>query len=261
MRTRIFSFWHGPLTWIEQTCISSILAQGHPLTVYSYDPIDLKRSIDPRATVLDARHALPLSTEIDRQMAVKPALPANLIRYKLLEQSAGTWLDLDVLLLKPMPDLEYCFGYEAEDRRHVNNAILRLPADSPVLRDLIDFCEHRPVLAPWWTGRRKWRHKVWAAVGRPIQPEDCQWGVFGPKALTHFVRQHGLEGFAFDHKACYPVSFRDAADLVEPSGRVERHFSSETVAVHLWANKLRKISSNPPPPTSWLGQHISSAYA
>src|SRR5262245_2720366 len=119
-------------------CINSMLAQGHPLTIYTYNPAELK-SVDRRVQVLDARTALPLSAEVAHQLAVRPSLTTNVLRYKLLQKGAGIWVDLDVLLIKPLPKTDHLFAYEDPDHTWINGAVLKLPAGSPLLTDLIEF--------------------------------------------------------------------------------------------------------------------------
>ena len=39
MRPDVVTFWQGPLDRLRQTCLSSQLAAGHKVTVYSFDPL------------------------------------------------------------------------------------------------------------------------------------------------------------------------------------------------------------------------------
>jgi len=254
----LFSFWTGPISWLEQMCINSMLAQGHTLAIYTYNPAELE-SIDRRVQILDASVALPLTTEVARQLAVRPSLTTNVLRYHLLERQAGTWVDLDVLLLKPLPDADYLLAYEDQNHTWINGAILRLPSGCPLLRDLIEFCAQRPVIGQWWPLKRKLKHRALAAIGRPIPPEKCKWGVFGPRALTYFTLQRGLVHHALGPEWFYPVPYDRTADLVNVSADIPQYFTSDTVAVHLWANRLRKFIPNgrKPPPETWLGRYAA----
>ena len=255
---RLVSFWSGKPSWIERTCVSSTLAQGHPLTLYSYTPDTLRNEFDTRVQIVDARSVLALSADVSRQLASRPALTANLIRYKLQQMSAGTWVDLDMLLLKPMPANIYTMAYEDQANTWINNAVLRLPPDSPLLCALIEFCMRRPVVAPWWPLSRRLKHRIRAAVGRPIPPEKCRWGVFGPRALTYFAKELGLEDRALPANVFYPVPYGYASAFLDPGFDVAGHLTSDTIGVHLWANKLRKHAiDHPPSSTSWLGRQVA----
>ena len=254
----LFSFWTGPISWLEQMCINSMLAQGHTLAIYTYNPAELK-SVDRRVQILDASSALPLSAEVARQLAVRPSLTTDVLRYQLLEMQAGTWVDLDVLLLKPLPQADYLLAYEDQAHTWINGAVLRLPAGCPLLRDLIEFCGQRPVIGPWWPLSRRLKHQTLAAIGRPIPPEKCKWGVFGPRALTYFARRRGLDHHAREPESFYPLPYGRTADVLDVSVDITQYFTSDTVAVHLWANRLRKFISNDrkPPPETWLGRYAA----
>lgn len=238
-KARIVSFWSGPVSWMERLSAKSMRRQGHTLTVYSYAP-HLLRDGGLEADIRDARDMLPLTGEHARLVSASPALLSDIFRLELMRQNSGVWLDLDMLMVAPLiAPAGPIFAVEGP-RGAINNAALYLPADSNLLADMSAFVAARPVRAPWWTGKRRLKHAFWATVRRPIPPEDCQWGVFGPKALTWFVDQNGMRAVAAAPETFYPVSWNDRAKLVSKDD-VWRLCTHETVAVHLWANGLRKL--------------------
>ena len=52
----IFSFWHGPMSWLEALSIASFSRQGHRVEVYSYDAIP---GLPAEAVARDAAEVLP----------------------------------------------------------------------------------------------------------------------------------------------------------------------------------------------------------
>ena len=95
----IVSFWHGPLSWLEVMCINSFLRQGHPIAVYSFDPIE---NLPEGAQWRDAAEVLPREKLVFYKGNGTPAVFSDWFRLELLKRSAGVYVDLDVYCLKPI---------------------------------------------------------------------------------------------------------------------------------------------------------------
>ncbi len=256
-KARIVSFWSGPVSYMERLSAKSMRRQGHALTVFSYAPLTLQNGgLD--ADIRDAREVLPLTGEHERLATASPAVLADIFRLEVMRQKLGVWLDLDMLMVAPLAEPSGpVFAIEGP-RGTVNNAALYLAPESKLLADMMAFVAARPVRAPWWTGKRWAKHAFWAAVGQPIPPEECQWGVFGPKALTWFVDQNGMRGEAAAPETFYPVAWNDRARLIGKDD-VWKSCTHDTVAVHLWANGLRRaIAASGIDPESFLAQMAKS---
>ena len=91
--------------------MASILENGHTLTIYSYQPEELRAS-SLHEDIRDAREIMPESDSSYRYIQVrKYALFANIFRLVAQLKSLGTWGDLDCLFLKPLTlEDEYLFG-------------------------------------------------------------------------------------------------------------------------------------------------------
>lgn len=220
---------------------------GHDVTLFTYAPDTLK-DLPRGVRVENADAILALDAEADRILRVNPQVIADAFRYRALKEQVGTWIDTDMLLVKPVEQAHRLFCRENSSRRTIAISILRFPIDDPLLEDLLVFTSRRPVIAPWWTGRRALRHKFWAAAGRPIEPEHCQWGTFGPKAMTHFADAHGCSNEALVYSAYHPVPLENAVDLITPGVDIQRFVGHETVGIHLWASRLRKTLGEAAPP-------------
>jgi hypothetical protein len=82
----------------------------------------------------DAEAVLPRG-DIDHLLRARRfATVADLFRYEMLAQSLGVWVDCDCYCLKPIQDEDHIFGWE--DESWINGAVLKLPADSAVLKNL-----------------------------------------------------------------------------------------------------------------------------
>ncbi len=231
------SLWIGDvLSPIELASLHSFVAQGHRMSVYSYTPIS---NLPSCIEALDANEILP-STSIlyyrDRKKP-SPALHANLFRYAMIAQTQKVWVDLDIIALRPLAiTTDYVFGYETP--QSVNNAVLRLPAQSRALGDLLTFTADTRGIAPHITGLRRFKYHV-KSFGRGYPIDRWAWGSTGPKALTLFLERHDELRHAQPISAYYPVAVADHAQLLEPGRLAETDFGPQTWCIHLWGSRIR----------------------
>jgi hypothetical protein len=243
---QLFTYWSfAPTTYIERLCLQSMLDMGHQVTAYSYEP---HLEVPAGVRVANAADILPRSRVID---GPSPALFANLFRYVGLQRGLGTWIDADMLMLRGIPDMgEHIFGWE--DEKLINNAIMRLPPNAPVLRDLVRHITARVPIDPRWG----WHKKAWQVVrgfiGRPIPLGKMEWGVAGPDALTHFGRRYDLAKLAQPIEVFYPVPYSRAADVFNPDIDIEACFTPRTRTIHLWNSHIKDHKSTSPPAGSFI---------
>lgn len=243
----LFSFWTGPLTWVERLCLTSMLANGHSVTVFSFGPLDVPSGV----IVRDANEVLPKDRLIVHRQTGSPSVFADLFRYEGLRRGLGTWVDLDVLLLRNISGLgDHIFGLQ--DDRLIAIGVLRLPVSSPILRDILDCCSRRVIVAPHWKRQRQIRQRVAGAFGLHKTLEDLPWGTIGPKLLTYYARKHDIE--PLPQTAFYPYPSKDFMVAFDPGVRVEDRFTSDTYAVHLWNERIKHLKGSPPPPGSFLAR-------
>jgi len=242
--------WIGrQLTWREQLCLSSWLAYGHSVTLWAYDPVS---GVPGDVTIASADDILP--RPLIKRRPGGAAFISDRFRYRLLRsRDDATWLDADVLLLRPL-DIRsrYVFGWEAADM--VGTAVMRLPCDSPVLEDLLNFIEMRVPVPPWWSRKRKSWQRLLGTVGLNLGHEAMPWGTFGPKAFTEFLRRHQLIDRALPIETFYPVHWRKAELYFAAPDAVTPLLTEATIAVHLWNNIVRQRGDHAPPSGSWLAE-------
>lgn len=231
------TFWCGrTLGPMERASLNSMTRLGHSVTLYSYTPIP---DVPADVTVRDAARIMPTDRILlyrDKRKP-SPALHANLFRYALLEMTDAVWVDLDIIALQPLPSDDYLMGFESETS--VNNAVLRLPHQSPTLRDLRAFSPATRGVAPHITGAR--RLKYWVrTLGRGYPIEQWAWGSTGPKALTIYLTRHNELRHALPVPAFYPVGVNDHAEFLEPGRWRLSDFGDATVCLHLWGSRIRK---------------------
>src|SRR5262245_31862503 len=197
----IFTFWNdAPLSYIERLCLSSMVASGHSVDLYSYDTI---ADIPAGVTLRDAGLIFPKKDIVRDKATGSIALFADQFRYEGLRRGAGIWLDTDVLLLRSLDGMgDHVFGWE--DYRTINSAVLLIPPESECLKALQEFAHSRVPVPPYWTQRRQYLQRARALIGIEKSLEELGWGMIGPKAMTHFVKSKNLVHRAQPFDVFYP---------------------------------------------------------
>src|ERR1700732_800961 len=113
LQPEIVTFWHGPLDGLRRLCLRSQVAAGHKVTVYSFDPIAQlpdgvgnaeAEAILPHTFAERLRPTGPDGVWRDRTtLQFSDVFRMRLMAkntFKNTSESAGLWLDADILLLK-----------------------------------------------------------------------------------------------------------------------------------------------------------------
>lgn len=232
----IISFWHGPLSWLEVLCITSFVRRGHRVLVYSYDAIE---GLPDGAEWQDAAEVLPKERLVFYKGKGTPGVFSDHFRYAVLRAGLGVYADLDIYCVRPIegpPD--YLFAWERPGS--VNGAVLHIPADAPLLEDLIAIFEktERPLLEPHLPPLRRFEVAIRRLVGERVTPEHMQYGATGPMALTHYVARHGLTAEVRPAATFYPVPYEGIPALMQAGSSLEGAIGPETLGVHLWRSQL-----------------------
>jgi hypothetical protein len=237
MLERLNSLWVGEdLSYIEQLCLLSAKAVGHPFTLYSYQP-DKLRNVPKGIELRDAREVMSephLTRYFDIGWA---ALGSDFFRYALLAKNIGFWVDMDCYFLKALDfDTPYVFGWENE--RTINGAVLRIPAQSDLLEDLRTLPTNN-WCPPFFGPKRKLAFYWTLLTNGSVMPEHLPWGSFGPALITYLVKKHGVASYAQPKSVFYPVSYDDSELLLDSPERVETMIRPDTRVIHMWHSKLK----------------------
>lgn len=232
----IVSFWHGPLSWLEILCITSFVRQGHKVEVYSYEPIT---ALPAGAEWRDAAEILPRDQLVFYKGKGTPAVFSDRFRLQLLRLGRGIYADLDLYLLNPIHGpLEYLMAWERPGS--VNNAVLYMPPDAPLLKDLLSIFEekNRPLLEPHLPPLRRVEVAIRRLFGDRVTPQNMQFGATGPMPLTHFVAEHGLTARVLPAATFYPVPYEVIPTLIQAGSDLGAAIKPETLGIHLWRSQL-----------------------
>jgi hypothetical protein len=229
------TFWHGPLNATTWSCLASFPAAGAILRLYTYETgIDSPEGVE----VADAR-SICADISLLRRYIVggrpSSATFSDRFRYSLIQQTGCCWVDADIICLRSPgfahESIVWGRQSEAHGKALINNAVLKLPHDHPVLDEMLAKSE--------------------AAVDA-----DLSWGALGPFLLTEVAERHGVYGSARDPSEFYPVG----PDLFWKMLLPKYHASVEVAVrnatfLHLWSELLRRCEYDPsvaPPVGSYL---------
>ncbi|MDR3472460.1 MAG: hypothetical protein P4M09_12335 [Devosia sp.] len=238
----------GALGPLHALCLASFVRAGHRTVLHCYErPVDLPDGVE----TADARRLMPESRIIGYRRGGSFSLFSNLFRLKILEAGLGFYVDCDVFCLRPFPDADYLFGFETDYR--LNGAVLKMPPQSPMLRDFLRI-DDRHFIPPWFSaGKRGWLG-LRQALGLPAGIETYGWGELGPRATTYFARQAGVLDKAQPADVFYPVPFERVGMFLDPGLSIEDISTSRTLGIHLYHEALKRQMTGPVAATSPLGR-------
>ncbi|MGC1506268.1 MAG: hypothetical protein WA782_19275 [Sulfitobacter sp.] len=259
-RTReVGTLWiGGPLSWMEQLCLKSFVDQGQQITLFSYEDIP---NVPDGVVCRDGREIIDTDDFIKYEKKDSFALFADWFRLHMIKQCPGMiWVDTDVYCHQPMTyDSDYVFGYELPGEHRVNNAVLGMPPDSEMLRQMIEFTDDRFSVAPFLPRQRQEKLRQMAAKGKPVHVSEQPWGVWGPMMVTHYVHHLKLTEHVLPLDAFYPITFRERTKFMRRADRAESLITDKTTALHLWASNKRQLGNihdGLPPEGSYLDQLV-----
>ena len=255
-RTReVGTLWiGGPLSWMEQLCLKSFVDKGQKITLFSYEDIP---NVPEGVIRRDGREIIDTDDFIKYEQKNSFALFADWFRLHMIHQCPSMiWIDTDVYCHRPMDyESDYVFGFELPGEHRVNNAVLGMPADSEMLKQVLEFTEDRHSIAPFLPKKRQETMRKAAEKGKPVHITEQPWGVWGPMMVTHYVHSLALQRHVQPLNAFYPITFRERHKFMRKESLAAGLITEETTALHLWASNKRQLGNNHdglPPKGSYL---------
>jgi hypothetical protein len=229
------TFWQGPLNALVYSCLASFPAVGARLVLYAYGSVDdAPKGIEVR----DAREICPDPTLTERYWVEgKRSLAtfSDRFRYEMMLRVDHCWVDADIVCLKLDAAFEAKLVWgrqpEALGKALINNAVLKLPPDHPVLKTML-------------------------AKARAAEGQDISWGAIGPYLLTEAAEAEGVYETSAEPRSFYPIAPDAFWRLIDPASRsFVEEAASEAVLIHLWSELLRRVGYDfdaAPPPGAYL---------
>lgn len=244
----------GPLSWLEQLCLKSFVDRGQRITLYSYHDIP---NVPEGVVRHDGREVLDTDNFLKYQKKDSFALFADLFRVHMLRACPGMiWVDTDVYCWQPLAyDDDIVMGFELPGQTRVNNAVLALPPDHPMLAEMLDFMADPFAIPPFLRKGQAEDLRTAAERGEPVHVSRMAWGTWGPLMVTHFAAKHGIGPRIQPVPAFYPITFPERLLFLRRSVKVETQLSPLTTGLHLWASNKRELGlrhDGLPPPGSFL---------
>lgn len=200
MKIRCFKH-RGPLTRIEQICLSSFAAHHEEVQLLSYAPID---NLPAGVRNVDANEILPTSSEMYRRNSGDGVYA--MIRWKTLLMHGGCFITSDVLCIRPFDFAEpVVFGRKSDvDGFQWGIEVLIFPPEHEACRYMLDRClqPHIPVAGEKLRHRLKkeFRRRFTKSV-RPVRP----WSIGGERGFHSAVEKFQLDSLAQPIPVFFPI--------------------------------------------------------
>lgn len=250
-RRPVASLWIGErLQYLNQLCLVSHVAAGHPTTLYCTHEV---RNVPDGVTVRKASEIMEI--DMDLVEATSASFLSNVFRYKMIQATDAIWIDCDALCHRPFPDeMQHIYAGHGF-RGALNCGVVYIPPKGALIDALLDYYDNLPDAPPWFNDRQKRRLKKFADLPKPVRIYNAERTAFGPQAFTYFAKQTGDYDRALSPDVLYPVPFQLNDVFYDPYGRVEGHFTDATLSVHLYTNGTRPWwRKNPPLPGSYAAR-------
>lgn len=230
----INAIWIGrKMGAVHAACLASFLRHGHQVNLFVYE----KPEDAPEGVIFkDANTLIPESEKICYKNG-SPAIFANLLRYEILSQGLGMYVDCDVYCIKPVEKADYIFAYE--NAEYINNAILKLPQNSKTLANLLSIRKQKAFIPPFAKKSRRLRYRIRAALGFPVKIENMVWGTTGPRALTWYLKETGEDKYSSAIDRFYPIAGCQTDLLFDPELKLSDLITPRTQLIHLYNENLK----------------------
>ena len=103
-RDPIHCFWsNAPLSEMSRLSLQSMVRQGHPVKLYTYDNVAaMQARVPPGVMVVDAGSLVPGAIYQHAVLNSEIRYFSDIFRYAVLHEFGGWWLDTDIVLVKPL---------------------------------------------------------------------------------------------------------------------------------------------------------------
>lgn len=240
----IASLWVGEeLSWLEQLCLKSFHDHGHDVVLFTYDEV---KGIPEGVRQRDANDILPSDNIIRHAKTGSPAYHADVFRLHMLYQTDYVWADTDAFCCQPWKlKGKHFHGWISDEKPLVNNGVLRLPKTSKTLKAMMKFTSDEYPIPPWYSDAKQADLQARKDRGDGEHVSLLPWGVWGPDALTWFLKDTGEIKHSKPGHVIYPVPFKNAGVTLNPNRRdqAKKLILDDTLSIHFWGRRFRNIAA------------------
>ncbi|MDO5605835.1 MAG: hypothetical protein Q4G25_11820, partial [Paracoccus sp. (in: a-proteobacteria)] len=148
------------------------------------------------------------------------------------------WVDTDAYCVRRFETPNGHF-HAYESKHGINGGVLGLPRDSETLAAVLDMTKDPYGIPEWYKGRDRAELEALAAAGTPRHAGEMAWGVWGPHALTHYLKKTGEVRFTMPQVTLYPVPYSDRMSMTRPGFAADSYLTDETFSIHLYGRRMR----------------------
>lgn len=228
----------GPLSFVEVLCAKSFVDAGHHVKLFHYGDV---KNVPDGVDCVDGNGILKIDNFIRHGRTGSFALFSDVFRYHLLRKSDRMiWADLDAYCVKPFETgTGHFYGWESP--HGMNGGVLGLPPDSDALGQLLEMTEDEYGIPEWFPQQEKDRLQKLKDDGTPEHVSEMPWGVWGPRAITHYTQKTGEDKYALPVEGLYPVSFRHRRQLLRTKMKpnVHKAITPGTFSVHFYGRRVK----------------------
>lgn len=226
----------GNLSYLEQLCLKSFVDAGQHTILFTYGGVG---NVPEGVELRDANEVLPGADVLTNERTGSPALHSDLFRYHMLAQNDDLiWVDTDAYCVKRFvtPDGHF---HAYESKEGINGGVLGLPRDSDTLGALLEFTSDAYAIPEWYKGSERQALEDARAQGTPVHAGEMAWGVWGPHALTHYLKKTGEVRHTMPQVTLYPVHYKDRRLMTKPSFDADAFITDETFSIHFYGRRMR----------------------
>lgn len=226
----------GPLSFLEQMCLLSFVANGHRVVLFHYGEVE---NVPDGIELVSANEVHEPKQFIMNNQFKTPVPQSDIFRLQLMKKTDFLWCDTDVFSLAPIPKADHIFGYF--DKTTICNAIMRLPSDSPTLKAYIEYSSDPYPIRPWVEGDERQELERQKSAGELPHASDQDHSVYGPGVMTWFLKHFGEIEHASPIPVFYPLPFRQTGQANDIHAREfrKKYLTDDTLTVHLWGRRMR----------------------
>ncbi|WP_162946986.1 ATP-grasp fold amidoligase family protein [Ruegeria sp. EL01] len=226
----------GPLSFLEQMCLLSFVANGHKVVLFHYGEVE---NVPNGIELVSANEIHEPKQFIMNNQFKTPVPQSDIFRLQLMKKTDFLWCDTDVLCLAPIPKADHIFGYF--NNTTICNAIMRLPATSPALSAYTEYSLDPFPIRPWVESDERKELERQKSAGELPHASDQAHSVYGPDVLTWYLKDSGEIEHASPVSVFYPLPFRQTGQANDIHAREFRraYLRDDTLAVHLWGRRMR----------------------
>lgn len=251
-RRPVASLWIGDrLHYLNQLCLLSHVRHGHPTTLYCTDTVS---NVPEGIEVRPATEIMDIDMDIVENTSA--SFLSNVFRYKMIQKTNAIWIDCDAFCHRPFPDeMDNIFAGHGF-RGALNCGVVYIPQKGELMDRLLDYYENLPDAPAWFNKQQRKRlERQDTRLPHAVRIYNAERTAFGPQAFTYFAQQTGDYEKAQTPDVLYPVPFQLNDVFYDPHGRVEGHFTDQTLSVHFYTNGTRPWwRRNEPLPNSYAAQ-------